>query len=224
MNTKYSDITIVLDRSGSMQSVQSDTIGGFNTLLQQQRELKGDKTLLTLIQFSTGSEIVFNAVDIQAVAQLTKVNYQPSGCTALLDAVGDAITAAGNRFVDMAPDSRPGKVLFVIITDGQENASNRYNRSRIKEMITTQQNSYQWQFVFLGANQDSFTAADNLGILRMNTSNYYATAVGTASAFAAVSANVISYRSDTPEQVRSKSFYQVPVEGVDNSNAAVASK
>lgn len=217
MDSKYTDITIILDRSGSMSHLRMDTIGGINTFLNDQKKLDGDKVLLTLVQFSTASEVIINKTDIVLVDPLTAQDYIPGGGTALLDAVGDAIYKAGKRFRSMQEAQRPSKVLFVIITDGEENSSTRFTLGRIKDMITEQQEAYKWQFVFLGANQDSFKTSHDYGIYAFNTSNYHNTATGVADMYGAMSFNVASFRKDAPEVVQCRSFWQADVKDVDNS-------
>jgi uncharacterized protein YegL len=217
MDSSYTDITIVLDKSGSMGPLRNDTIGGLNAFLSEQQKKEGDKVLLTVVQFSYGSETTINRQRIEDVEPFTLADYIPSGGTALLDAVGDAISKAGARFRAMNENKRPAKVLFVIITDGEENSSTRYTLDRIKSMITEQQDTYKWQFVFLGANQDAFQSAHNFGIYSWNTSNYVHTSTGVANMYRSLASNVTSYRKDAPEVVQCRSFFQQDIPDVDNS-------
>ena len=217
MNESYCDITIVLDKSGSMGHLRTDTIGGLNTFLSEQQKKEGDEVLLTVIQFSNTSETTINKQRIETVEPFGPEDYIPGGGTALLDAVGDAINKAGARFRAMREAQRPAKVLFVIITDGEENSSTRYTLDRIKRMITEQQDTYKWQFVFLGANQDSFQSAHSFGIYTWNTSNYNNTSLGVANMYASLASNVTSYRTDSAEKVQCRSFFQQDVPDVDNS-------
>lgn len=217
MDNSYCDITIVLDKSGSMGHLRNDTVGGLNTFLSEQQKREGDKVLLTVVQFSYGSETTVNKQRIETVEPFTLEDYVTEGGTALLDAVGDAISKAGARFRAMSEDKRPAKVLFVIITDGEENSSTRYTLDRIKRMITEQQDTYKWQFVFLGANQDAFQSAHNFGIYTWNTSNYHNTSLGVANMYASLASNVTSYRKDAPDVVQCRSFWQQDVPDVDNS-------
>lgn len=196
MKTNHTDITIVLDRSGSMQSIASDTIGGFNKFLSDQKAVPGTATL-TLNQFDETHERVVNAADIQSVEPLTDKTFVPRGMTALLDAIGRAITDTGMRLAGLSEDRRPEKVVMVIITDGAENASHEYTRRKINEMISHQRDSYAWEFVFLGANQDAITVARSYGISGMNTMRYAGNAIGTASAFSSVSENTSKFRSSS---------------------------
>jgi hypothetical protein len=181
-----SDITIVLDRSGSMSSVAADTIGGFNRFVADQKAAPGEARL-TLVQFDNIYEPVHRGVPIREVPDLTGETFVPRGGTALLDAIGRAIGETGSRLGAMAESDRPGKVFFVVLTDGEENSSREFTRDRINEMIARQRDVYSWQFVFLGANQDAISAAASIGIPTANSMTYAHNAVGTADAFAALS-------------------------------------
>lgn len=193
MKPNHTDITIVLDRSGSMSSVATDTIGGFNRFLDDQKKTPGTASL-TLHQFNHEYETRIPTSDIQKAPELTTETFVPRGNTALLDAIGRSIVDTGSRLEKTPEDQRPERVVFVIITDGQENASREYNPAKVHEMITHQQDKYQWQFVFLGANQDAIKAATNLGMRAGNAMTYAANRIGTQNAFAATSANLRSMR------------------------------
>lgn len=185
-------ITILLDRSGSMESVKDETISGYNAFIKEQKEA-GDNASLTLVQFdSQGIDTLQECTPIQAVPNLNTDTFQPRGMTPLLDALGRTIESAGKSLAAIPEASRPDKVVFVIITDGQENASHSFSKGRIKEMIEHQTNAYKWQFVYLGANQDAFTEAGDIGIAAAAAANYVGAA--TEDAFAVASANVGSYR------------------------------
>lgn len=168
MRNDLTDLTVVLDRSGSMESCRGDAEGGLNALVRKQCEQPGT-CLFTLVQFDTIYEFVHTAVPIQDVPKCT---LEPRGSTALLDAVGRAIVETGERLKKMDEAERPGLVVFVIITDGQENSSVEFSKAKVKEMIERQQNVYKWQFTFLGANQDAFAEAGGIGILSVGTANY----------------------------------------------------
>ncbi|MFW6336198.1 MAG: vWA domain-containing protein [Phycisphaeraceae bacterium] len=161
----YTDITIVLDRSGSMESCREETIAGFNRFLDQQRALPGMASI-TLIQFDNQYEKHYVGIPLAEAADLTPQTYVPRSGTALLDAMGRTIKGLGRHLASMPQADRPGKVLFVTLTDGQENASRRYTPSRVMSMIRHQREQYGWQFIFLGANQDAIAAAGQLGIDR----------------------------------------------------------
>jgi hypothetical protein len=192
-------ISIVLDRSGSMVSVAEDTIGGFNQIVGAQREIP-DVTL-SLVQFDNEYEVVFNAVPIKKVPTLTARTYVPRGSTALLDAIGRTIVAEGSRLAAMPESERPKKVLFVILTDGQENASREFDRPRIFDMITHQREKYAWEFVFVGANQDAIATATSMGMNASNASNYSATRGGTKDAFLRIASSAQVYSAGHAAQV-----------------------
>ena len=180
-------ITIILDKSGSMSIARDDTIGGYNSFIETQSKLPGECEL-SLIQFNEESSFTHKSKDIHDPSlRLDTTTYIPSGNTAYLDAVGRAITEKGEELAKLSDDQRPGKVIFFIITDGQENASKTYVRSKIKEMILHQTNMYNWDFSFLGANIDAFDAADSIGISQNKSLSFSTTSVGGASrAFNAV--------------------------------------
>lgn len=168
MNRNLTDITLVVDRSGSMQAIRADAEGGVNSFIAEQAKQPGE-ALLTLVQFDTAYDFVHCGVPIRDVP---KYELVPRGSTALLDAVGRAINETGERLSKMAEADRPGLVVFVITTDGQENSSREFSKAKIKEMIDHQQTKYNWQFTFLGANQDSFAEAGGMGIAAVGTADY----------------------------------------------------
>jgi hypothetical protein len=167
----FVEIVVVLDRSGSMETVRTDTIGGFNAFIEEQKKNKVGDVKVSLFQFDNVYETVYNGKPINEVPALTKDTFVPRGMTALLDAVGRAITDVGARLAQTPEEERPSLVIFVILTDGQENASKEFKIEKVKEMIKHQTESYSWQFVFLGADQDAFQAAQ-MGIGSSNTFNY----------------------------------------------------
>lgn len=179
-----------------MASVASDTIGGFNRFLDDQKKAAGTATL-TLNQFDDIYERVFEPGDIQAVKPLSNETFVPRGSTALLDAIGRSVTDTGKRLEAMSEGDRPEKVIVVIITDGQENASREFTSAKVNELISHQRDVYGWEFVFLGANQDAITTASTFGIKGANAMTYAANSVGTQSAFASTSRNMASFRAGT---------------------------
>lgn len=193
MKTNHTDITIVLDRSGSMAAVADDTIGGFNRFLSDQRNTTGSATI-TLHQFDDKFETPIAAQNIKTAPELTSKTFVPRGMTALLDAIGRAITDTGTRLSALPENERAEKVVVVIITDGQENASREYNSAKVFEMISHQKDKYNWEFVFLGANQDAINTAVNLGMNARSSMTYASNSIGTKSAFAATSANLSAFR------------------------------
>jgi hypothetical protein len=188
-NPNFTDITIVLDRSGSMEVIADDTVGGFNQFLEDQKKIPG-KALLTLVQFDHEYEFVHRALPIGSVPRLTRKTYVPRGSTALLDAIGRAINETGQRLSAQPEPERPGIVVLVILTDGLENASREFRRDAIFEMITRQRETYSWQFVFLGANQDAIQAGAQMGIPAAQAMTYAATADGAPAAWRATSKNI----------------------------------
>ena len=194
MKKDLTDITVVLDRSGSMSDIITDTIGGFNTFLKEQQSQPGE-ALFTLTQFDNEYEIVHDGIDIKKVPKLNNKTYIPRGSTALLDALGRTIISVGNRLSNMNEEDRPEKVIFVILTDGEENDSREFTYEKVNEMINHQRDVYNWDFIFLGANQDAIQTGANLGIGRGCSLTYASNSIGTQNAFKSVSQNMSIYRS-----------------------------
>jgi len=191
----YTHFVLVLDRSGSMESVKSDAIGGFNQFLKEQREIPGQATM-TLVQFDHEYNILYNFTPIQSVPELNNMTFQPRGMTRLLDAIGNTIKTVGKYLADMPEYKRPSKVVFAILTDGQENDSRQFNRSQIFEMITHQETKYSWQFAYLSSDLNAVVDAKSYGIPMAST--YYFTAnsgIETRNAFVNLSSSLTSYRS-----------------------------
>jgi uncharacterized protein YegL len=188
MRTDLTDITLVVDRSGSMDSIRQDAEGGINAFIADQAKDPGE-ALLTLVQFDTEYEFIHRGVPIAKVA---KFQLQPRGATALLDALGRAINETGSRLAAMHEDERPGLVIFVVMTDGLENSSREFNKAQIKQMIDHQQTAYNWHFTFLAANQDAFAEAADIGMAVGGAANFDAFEV--VSAYAAAGAKVSRMR------------------------------
>lgn len=193
MKENLTDINVVLDRSWSMFKILTATIDGFNEFLNGQKAIDGE-AYLTLAQFDDQYEIVHNGVNIHDVPELTPLTFQPRGMTALYDAIGKTILATGQRLEAMKEEDRPSKVIFVITTDGEENASKEFDADKIKEMIEHQTNVYNWDFVFIGANQDAVTTAKDMGILSKNAMTYAANDAGATATFSAMNNNMTMYR------------------------------
>lgn len=189
---KKTDITIILDRSGSMQSTANDAIGGFNTFLKEQQALPGE-ACLTLIQFDDQYEVNYAETPIKSVKALTHETFKPRGSTALVDAMGRGISDLKARIKAIPKEDRPN-VVVVIITDGEENCSREWTMDRVNELITKRQ-AKGWQFVFIGANQDAIKTAQGFGIQGANSLSYASNSIGTQSLFTSVSKNVAAYRS-----------------------------
>ncbi|WP_442598714.1 vWA domain-containing protein [Neobacillus sp. D3-1R] len=162
MTNKLTEIIFLLDRSGSMAGLEGDTIGGFNAFIKRQSEVEGE-TLVTAVLFDNEYEVLWNGIDAKEV-KLTENEYFVGGCTALLDAVGKTILDVGYRLSCTKEENRPGKVIFVITTDGMENASREFTYKKVKELILHQQEKYHWEFIFMGANIDVAKEAENMGI------------------------------------------------------------
>lgn len=193
MKNGLTDITVILDRSGSMASVAADTIGGFNTFLDGQKSAPGDAKI-TLRQFDDQHEIIYTR-PIAFAPYLSPETFKPRGSTALLDAIGIAIETKGDELRNMPESERPERVIMAIITDGHENASSKFTRAQVFKMITRQRESYNWQFTFIGANQDAIGEAGALGIPAAAAINYMQSPIGTANVFAAMSNSVTRSRS-----------------------------
>lgn len=181
MNDNLSEIICIVDRSGSMGSIRSDAIGGFNVFLEDQKKAPGEAHL-SLVLFNDQYELVHDHVDIQRVPELNEETYQPSGTTALLDAVGRTIDRVGQRLAKTAEHDKPCKVIVAILTDGLENASSDYSRAKIAEMIEHQQKVYSWEFIFLAANQDAIATASSMSIHAKDAISFDATGEGVRNA------------------------------------------
>ncbi len=163
MKKNLTEMVFILDKSGSMAGMEQDTVGGFNAMIQKQKREEGD-ALVSTVLFSDGSRVIHDRADITKVEPLTDRQYFVGGCTALYDAVGDAIHHIGNVHKYAREEDRPEKTVFVITTDGMENASRRYSAGEVKRLITRQKERYGWEFLFLGANIDARAVADDMGI------------------------------------------------------------
>lgn len=190
-NPDFTEIICVIDRSGSMGVIQDDAIGGFNTFLDEQKKV--DKPCaLTYAQFDSEYEIVHDGVPIKDVPPLDHKTYVPRGSTALYDAIGRTINVVGARLAKTPEHERPGKVLFTILTDGHENSSCEFRQGTIKEMIEHQRNKYQWEFIYLAANQDAATKGRSMGVARNH--NFSATGQSVMSTYKGASEAFTSYR------------------------------
>lgn len=197
MNKNLTEIIFILDRSGSMAHLESDTIGGYNSLLKKQKDESGEASVTTVL-FDDKFEIIHDNADIKKVTPLTDNEYYARGTTALLDAIGKTISLVHNRH-RFAPESLvPGQTLVVIITDGFENASCEYTLRDIKAIINRQQTEYNWEFLFLGANIDAIAAAGDIGIAPDFAATYQADSLGTQMNFDAVDYVVSSVRASRP--------------------------
>jgi Mg-chelatase subunit ChlD len=186
---KVTEIVVILDKSGSMSVIKNDTIGSFNTFLEEQQKLP-DKALMTVLLFDDQYEMMYDGVDLQSVEPLTDKTYRPSGTTALYDAIGVAISKAEKRF----NCGKCNRVLVAIITDGQENASHEYNKCQILNLINEHKNC-DWEFLYLSASPSAFTDSGSIGISPSRTTIFAHTGHGMRGMMASYSANACSYRT-----------------------------
>lgn len=194
MKKNLTELVFILDRSGSMAGLETDTIGGFNAMLKKQKDQAGEAYVSTVL-FDNESEVIHDRADIRSVAPLSEREYYVRGCTALLDAVGGAIHHIGNVHKYAREEDRPEKTLFVITTDGMENASRKYSYDKVKAMIEKQRSKYGWEFIFLGANIDAAREAARFGIGEDMAANYHADSVGTGVIYETVNDAVCHVRS-----------------------------
>jgi uncharacterized protein YegL len=185
------DIIVVLDRSGSMASIRDDMQKGFDSFIKDQRKIEGE-CVLTLTQFDNEYEVVYQCLQLNEVPPL---KLEPRGSTALLDAIGRTITSTGERLVAMPENERPDSVIFVVITDGEENSSHEFKAETIKGMVEHQRDTYNWNFMFLGANQDAIMTGARYGFMAGQTMTYSYNAAGTSNVYRSMSDVISSSRS-----------------------------
>ena len=188
------ELVFILDRSGSMSGLEKDTIGGFNSMLEKQRKEPGDAVVSTVL-FDNETEVIHDRVVIADVPNLTDKEYFVRGCTALLDAVGGAIHHIGNIHKYARKEDVPEKTLFIITTDGMENASHHYTYDKVRQMIERQKERYGWEFLFLGANIDATAEAKRFGIDESMAANYHCDEVGTVLNYEVISEAITSVRT-----------------------------
>lgn len=196
MNETKNNITelvFILDKSGSMHGLEKDTIGGFNSMIEQQKKEDGEVYVNTVL-FSDRSELLHDRVKLSEIQPMTDEDYHVDGCTALLDAVGGAVKHIRNIHKYLRPKDVPAHTMFVITTDGMENASHKYSYSYVKNLVEHMKEKYSWEFLFIGANLNAAEAAENIGISRDRSANYRSDSIGTASVFCAVSAPISAMR------------------------------
>jgi len=193
MNNDLTELVFILDRSGSMAGLEDDTVGGFNAMVEKQKKEPGE-ALLSAVLFSDQSEVVYDRTDIQKVEPMTDRQYRVGGCTALLDAIGGAVHHIANVHKYAREEDRPAKTIFVITTDGMENASRRYSYQEVQQMVRHEQEKYGWEFLFLGANMDAISAARRFGIRADRAVRYECDSAGTALNYAVVSETIACAR------------------------------
>ena len=197
MKKNLTELVFILDRSGSMAGLEADTIGGFNAMLEKQRKEPGEAVISTVL-FDNETEVIHDRIPLDRVPRLTEKEYYVRGCTALLDAVGGAIHHIGNVHKYAREEDRPEKALFVITTDGLENASRRYTYDKVKTMIERQREKYGWEFLFLGANIDAAREAARFGIRADCAADYHADSIGTEAVYESVCEAVCQVRRAAP--------------------------
>ena len=193
MREDLTEVVFILDRSGSMSGLESDTIGGFNSMIEKQRKEEGE-ALISTILFDDRSEVLYDRVPVKKIEPMTDRKYYVRGCTALLDAIGGAIHHISNVHKYAREEDRPAKTLFIITTDGMENASREYSCRKVKEMVEKAKKKYDWEFLFLGANIDAIEVAGRFGISADRAVNYECDSAGTALNFDVLSDTVSTVR------------------------------
>ena len=193
MNNNLTELVFILDRSGSMAGLEDDTVGGFNAMVEKQKREQGE-AILSAVLFSNDSEVVYDRTDIRKVEPMTDRQYRVGGCTALLDAIGGAVHHIANVHKYAREEDRPGKTIFVITTDGMENASRRYSYRDVQKMVEHEQEKHGWEFLFLGANMDAIAQARSFGIRADRAVRYNSDSEGTGLNFAVVSKTISKAR------------------------------
>lgn len=193
MEKGLTELVFILDKSGSMGGLESDTIGGYNSMLEKQRAVEGECHITTVL-FDNNYELLHDRIDIKAVSPITEKEYAVGGSTALLDALGRTIHKIGNAQKHTADDYRAEKVMFIIITDGEENSSRKYSADKVKAQIERQKEKYGWEFIFLGANIDAVQTAGRFGIGADRAVDYLADSEGTSLNFTVMNAAVAEFR------------------------------
>ncbi len=200
MKNNTTELVFILDRSGSMSGFEADTIGGFNATIEKQKEQDG-KVYVSTVLFDNYSKVIHDRVDINEISLMTRDDYHVGGCTALLDAIGSAIHHIGNVHKYARAEDVPEHTVFVITTDGMENASHRYSSSKVKSMIQRQTEKYGWEFIFLAANIDAVETAANIGIRRERAANYRQTREGIGRSYYAMSEAITSVRMNYADRM-----------------------
>ncbi len=193
------ELVFILDRSGSMSGLEKDTIGGFNSMIEKQKKQDGECFVSTVL-FDNDSQVIHDRVKLSEIKPMTEDDYYVRGCTALIDAIGGAIHHIGNIHKYARPEDVPAHTMFIITTDGMENASHRYTFDRVKAMIENQKSKYGWEFLFIGANIDAVETAARYGISSDRAVNYNADSKGTEILYSTVSESICQMRANAPLQ------------------------
>ena len=194
MRKGLTEVIFILDRSGSMSGLEADTIGGFNSMIEKQKKEEGEAYISTLL-FDDMTEVLYDRVPVNKVEPMNDKQYYVRGCTALLDAIGGAIHHIGNVHKYAREEDRPEKTLFIITTDGMENASHQYSYDKVKKMVEKQKKKYGWEFLFLGANIDAIEVAGKFGIAANRAINYESDERGTRLNYEVLSETVRRFRT-----------------------------
>lgn len=197
MKKQLTEIVFILDRSGSMCGLEEDTIGGFNSLIAKQKKEEGE-ALISTILFDDCTEVLHDRIPLDRIKPMTKEDYYVRGCTALMDALGKAIKHISTIHKYAREEDRPSKTIFIITTDGKENASRQYSSERVKKMVEERKSKYGWEFLFLGANIDAVETAGHFGISKDRAVNYHSDAEGTALNYEVLSDAICSVRACRP--------------------------
>lgn len=194
-NNNLTELVFILDRSGSMAGLESDTIGGFNAMIEKQKREEGEAYVSTIL-FDNVSQVLHDRVPLAEVPKMTEKDYTVRGCTALIDAIGGAIHHIANIHKYARPEDVPAHTMFIITTDGMENASHQYSSDRVKRMIQTEKEKYGWEFLFIGANIDAVETAAKFGIPKNRAVNYHADRQGTQVLYENLAAPICAMRSN----------------------------
>ena len=197
MKKDLTELVFILDKSGSMAGLEADTIGGFNSMIEKQKKEEGE-ALVSTVLFSNSSRVIHDRVDLQKIEPMTDRQYYVGGCTALIDAIGDAIHHIGNVHKYAREEDRPEHTIFIITTDGMENASRHYTSDEVKAMVNRQKEKYGWEFLFLGANIDAVETASHFGIAEDRAVTFINDRAGQALNYAEVSEAVRTVRACAP--------------------------
>lgn len=215
MKKNLTEMVFILDRSGSMRNLTTDTIGGFNSMIENQKNEAGE-AFVTTILFDDEYEVLHDHINIKDINPITDKEYYARGMTALLDAMGKTINSIGGRLSETPEDERPDKVIFVITTDGLENASREFTKKAIKEMIQHQQDKYSWTFMFLGVNMDAVEEAESIGINRDFAKTYTADSIGTKALYDSMSKAVGCARGEDFDMKETNSIgYKAVMDALD---------
>ena len=197
MKKQLTEIVFILDRSGSMCGLEADTIGGFNSLIAKQKKEEGE-ALISTILFDDCTEVLHDRVPLDRIKPMSEDDYYVRGCTALMDALGKAIKHISTIHKYAREEDRPSKTIFIITTDGKENASRQYSSERVKKMVEERKSKYGWEFLFLGANIDAVETAGHFGISKDRAVNYHSDSEGTALNYEVLSDAICSVRACRP--------------------------